>query len=104
MEPFKVDFDLLDWQSARPGARSKVYREGSKQLRVLEFTPEFVEPDWCERGHVGLVLSGTLEIDFRGQVVSYPQGSGIFIPPGHSAAHKARSATPVVRLVLVEDA
>jgi quercetin dioxygenase-like cupin family protein len=46
---------------------------------------------------------GALEIDFRGQLISYPEGSGIFIPPGHSSAHKARSVTPVVRLVLVED-
>ena len=55
-------------------------------------------------GHIGYVVSGGLEIDFRGKVVSYPAGSGIFIPPGSAGAHKARSVTPVVRLVLVEDA
>ena len=103
MLPFKVDFESLDWQSSLPGARSKVYRDGSKQLRLVEFTAEFVEPHWCEKGHVGFVLLGALEIDFRGQLISYPEGSGIFIPPGHSSAHKARSVTPVVRLVLVED-
>jgi len=103
MPLFKVDFDSLDWQSSLPGARSKVYRDGLKQLRLVEFTSEFIEPNWCEKGHVGLVLSGALEIDFRGEVISYPEGSGIFIPPGPSSAHKARSVTPVVRLVLVED-
>jgi len=103
MTQFKVDFDSLDWQSPVPGARIKSYRDGSKQLRLVEFDAEFVEPHWCEKGHVGLVLAGTLEIDFRGRVVSYPEGSGIFIPPGPSSAHKARAATPVVRLVLVED-
>jgi quercetin dioxygenase-like cupin family protein len=72
-------------------------------MRLVEFTSEFVEPYWCEKGHIGLVLSGTLEIDFAGHVVQYPEGSGIFIPPGSSNAHKARSVTPVVRLVLVED-
>ena len=103
MHPFKVDFDSLDWQSPLPGARSKVYRDGPKQLRLVEFTREFIEPHWCEKGHVGFVLSGVLEIDFRGQPISYPEGSGIFIPSGSSSAHKARSVTPVVRLVLVED-
>ena len=83
--------------------RSKVSRDDSKQLRLVEFTREFIEPDWCEKGHVGFVLAGTLEVDFRGQVITYPEGSGIFIPPGASSAHKARSVTPVVRLVLVED-
>ena len=103
MVAFRVDFDALDWEPLLPGARAKVHRDGSKQLRLVEFNSEFVEPHWCERGHCGFVVSGTLEIDFRGQVVRYPEGSGIFIPPGPSSGHKARSVTPVVRLVLVED-
>ena len=74
MLSFKVDFDALPWQSSLPGARSKVHRDGAKQLRLVEFTSEFVEPDWCEKGHVGLVVSGALEIDFRGRVISYPEG------------------------------
>lgn len=37
------------------------------------------------------------------RVISYPEGSGIFIPAGPSSAHKARSVTHVTRLVLVED-
>jgi len=103
MLPFKVDFDSLSWESSLLGARSKAYRDGSKQLRLVEFTSAFVEPQWCEKGHVGLVVSGVLEIDFRGRVISYPEGSGIFIPAGPSSAHKARSVTSVTRLVLVED-
>jgi quercetin dioxygenase-like cupin family protein len=102
--PFKVDFDALEWQPLLPGARAKVHRVGSKQLRLVELTSEFVEPHWCEKGHIGFVLSGTLEIDFRDQVILYHEGSGIFISPGSLSAHKARSVTPSVRLVLVEDA
>lgn len=103
MNPNKVDFDSLAWQSTVPGARYKVYRDGSRQLRLVEFTDEFVEPHWCEKDHVGLVLSGTLEIDFGGERVSYPEGTGVFIPAGVARAHKVRAATPMVRLILVED-
>ncbi len=103
MQHFKVDFDFLQWQSPFPGARFKVHRSGGKQIRLLEFTPEFVEPHWCERGHIGTVLEGSLEVDFRGDLVTYHKGEGIFIQPGPENAHKARSLTPVVRLVLVED-
>ena len=103
MFPFKIDFDALEWQPLLPGARAKIHRDGSKQIRLVEFTSEFVEPHWCEKGHIGFVLSGTLEIAFRDQDILYPEGSGIFIPPGPLSAHKARSVTPVVRLVLVED-
>ena len=103
MVPPKVEFEKLKWQSPLPGVRFKVYCDGKKQLRLVEFTPEFIEPDWCEKGHIGFVLEGTLELDFRGRVVSCPEGAGIFIPAGPANAHKGRALTPVVRLVLVED-
>ena len=103
MQPYKVDFDTLEWQSPLPGARFKAYRADEKQIRLVEFTSEFVEPHWCESGHIGLVLEGVLEVDFHGQVVTYRKGDGIFIPSGAPSGHKARSVTPVVRLVLVEN-
>jgi len=103
MPPFRIDFDLLDWQSTLPGLRFKTHREGSKQIRLMEFTSDFVEPQWCEKEHAGIVLEGTLEIDFHGRFVTFPPGAGIFIPGGASSGHKARAATPVARIVLVED-
>ena len=96
-------FDALEWQSSLPGARFKAYRSGGKQIRLVEFTSEFIEPHWCEKGHIGLILEGSLEVDFRGNVVIYHKAEGIFISPGPDCAHKVRSLTPVVRLVLVED-
>lgn len=103
MDSFKVQFDLIEWQWALPGARFKAFRDGSKQLRLLEFTSEFVEPEWCPKGHVGIVLKGELEIDFQGNVVIYQEGSGIFIPSGTSSAHKAKAISSSVLLFLVEE-
>lgn len=103
MEKCKVMFDSLVWQEAMPGARFKIFSDGKKQMRLLEFTSEFVEPHWCEKGHIGFVLNGELEIDFDGQIVSYSPGAGIFIPTGAPTKHKARSITPSVQLFLVED-
>ena len=103
MDQHRILFDSLEWQDGIRGARFKSFRNGSKQLRLLEFTSEFVEPDWCEKGHVGFVIQGELEIDFRGHLVKYPEGSGVFIQAGLESAHKARSITPTVLLFLVED-
>ena len=100
-EQYRVPFDALEWQNGISGARFKVFQSGTKQLRLLELTREFIEPEWCEKGHAGFVVQGELEIDFQGKAVRYPQGSGIFIPAG--TAHKARSITPAVLLFLVED-
>ena len=103
MEQHRVLFDSLEWQSSIHGARFKAFRSGVKQLRLVEFTSEFVEPDWCEKGHFGFVIKGELEIDFHGQLVRYPEGSGIFIPSGSGSGHKGRSITSSVLLFLIED-
>lgn len=103
MEPCKVVFESLEWQEPMPGARFKVFGDGRRQMRLVEFTSAFVEPQWCEKAHIGVVLRGELEIDFDGQIVRYGQGSGIFIPTGASTKHKARSITASVQLFLVED-
>jgi len=103
METYRILFDQIDWQSPQPGVRFKIARDGSKQVRLIEFTPEFVEREWCDKGHAGLVLSGELEIDFSGHVIRFQEGSGLLIPAGPRHAHKARVLTPLVRLVLVEE-
>jgi hypothetical protein len=101
MLPFKIDFAAMEWESPISGARFKSYRADGKQLRLLELSEEFIEPEWCEKGHVGLVLDGAIEVDYQGQSVIYKKGDGLFIPQGQ--AHKARSLTPIVQLILVEE-
>jgi hypothetical protein len=32
-----------------------VHRDGAKQIRLVEFTSAFVEPQWCEKGPYSLV-------------------------------------------------
>jgi len=97
MESYKVRFNDLEWQVSSAGARSKVFCEGSKQVRLVEFTSEFVEPEWCMKAHIGMILKGELELDFQGRKISYPEGSGLIIPAGPENAHKARIITPLFR-------
>ncbi len=103
LEPQPLLFDQLEWQSPQPGARFKVFRQGSTQVRLLELSPEFVELQYCEKGHVGFVLEGELEIEFSGHAVRFSQGSALMIPAGKAHGHKARAVTTLVRLFLVED-
>ncbi len=35
---YKVDFASIPWTEGRLGVRFKTYREGNKQLRLVEFT------------------------------------------------------------------
>ena len=98
-----IIFDQVEWQSPQLGMRCKVFRDGSKQIRLVEFSREFVESQWCEQGHVGLALSGDLEVDFSGHIVRFPEGSALVIPPGAEHSHKARAVTSTVRVFLVEE-
>lgn len=83
--------------------RCKAVQEGAKHLRLVEFSHKFVEAHWCEKGHVGYVLAGELEVDFAGQLTRFPEGSALVIPAGPDHAHKARAVTPTVLLFLVEE-
>lgn len=101
LEAGRIIFDSLEWQNVAPGLRYKVYRSGDKQMRMLEHSQEFIEPDWCVKAHTGMVLKGELEIDFQGSIVRFPEGSGLVIPAGKK--HKGRPVTSSVLIFLVED-
>ncbi len=104
MEHYRVDFESMPWEQPAPGVRCKAYEQDGRRLRLAEFSKDFVEPDWCTKGHIGYVLEGAMEVDFRGHVVTFRAGDGLFIPPGHVHGHKARVLTDLVRVFLVESA
>ena len=103
VEQYKVPFQSMPWVTPAAGVRFKIHQHGGKRLRLVEFTKEFVEPDWCAAGHFGYVLEGQLEIDFDGNPVVLNPGDGIFIPAGEQHKHVGRTLTDVARVILVED-
>jgi quercetin dioxygenase-like cupin family protein len=103
MGSYRIDFEAIPWNTPAPGVRSKIYKQGGRQLRLVEFSKEFVEPDWCMKGHIGCVLDGELEINFSGEFVTFKAGDGIFISAGEKGKHMARVLTDTATLLLVED-
>jgi quercetin dioxygenase-like cupin family protein len=99
----RVDFESMRWQSPAPGVRFKECERNGSRLRLTEFTKEFIEPDWCAKGHIGYVLQGVIEVDFRQRQEVFVAGDGLFIPPGNEHGHRARAITNTVTLMLVED-
>ena len=98
-----IDFDSIEWESPLDGVRFKKFTSGKKQVRLVEYTREFIEPDWCLKGHAGYIISGEIEIDFNGNPVRYKPGDGIFIPPGEGQKHKAKILSDNALVFLVED-
>lgn len=103
MDLCRVDFASMGWEPRAAGVRVKAFEYNGRRLRLAEFAKEFVEADWCTKGHIGYVLEGRMELDFHGHVVALGPGDGLFIPPGAEHGHKARVLTDSVKVVLVED-
>ena len=103
MEQYKIDFESMEWESPAVGVRFKAYEQNCRKLRLVEFSKEFVEPDWCEHGHIGYILEGQMEIDFNGKKDVFSPGDGLFIPAGQEHKHKARVITDKVKVIAVED-
>jgi quercetin dioxygenase-like cupin family protein len=101
--PHHIPFDSLPWQSSATGQRFKTVVHEGRQLRLMEITPEFIEPDWCAKGHIGYVLEGILELEFENETLLYHPGDGYIIPGGKNDHHKARALTPLVSVIMVED-
>lgn len=103
MGDYRIDFNLLEWETPMPGVRQKAAVRGGKKLRFVEYTREMPE-HWCKKGHIGCVIDGRLEVEFQDGVHVFGPGDGVLIPAGEAHRHKARALTDVVRAVFVEDA
>jgi quercetin dioxygenase-like cupin family protein len=103
VSPFKIDFATMEWQQIRPDVRQKVYCEGSRQIRLVEFETSDGAEHWCETGHIGYVLKGALSISFDGEVVSFEAGDGLFIPAGAASKHRSVAIAGGTRLLMIED-
>jgi ethanolamine utilization protein EutQ (cupin superfamily) len=100
---YRVDFNSIPWESPLPGMRAKIFKQGSRRLRLVEYSRE-MEPHWCENGHCGLVLEGRFKIEFDHGVQVFNPGDGVFIPSGREHRHMGRVLTDKVKVVFVEDA
>ena len=103
MKQYKINFESMAWEEPADGVRLKAYEQGGQKLRLVEFSKEFVEPDWCANGHIGYILEGRMEVDFDGKVIVFGPGDGVFIPEGREHKHKGRALTDKVKVILVED-
>ncbi len=94
-----VRFPDVAWrQGAHPLERKK--SDPAERLTLLEFGPGFADPNWCEKGHFGYVLEGSLSVEFEDSVETIRNGEGFIIDPGtrHRASNPGGHPT---RLLIV---
>lgn len=102
MQDYLIEFASIPWDSPSPGVRQKIITGHDKCLRLVEYS-QAMPPHWCEKGHFGYILEGSLEIQFADAGLVFRPGDGVFIPGGAEHRHMAKALTEVVWAVLVED-
>lgn len=86
-----IRFPNLPWEpGAHPNERKKAARAGGATL--LEFGPDFRDPNWCENGHAGFVIEGRLGLEFRGRSEVIDSGEAFLVDPG--TPHRAYNPGP----------
>ena len=103
MSGMRVDFATIAWDgwANELPARFKVARDGGQQVRLIELGPGWVEPDWCEKGHAGFVVSGTYVQDIEDATWVMRQGQGFILPPG--TRHRSRNTGSLPCVLFVVD-
>lgn len=104
-----VPFTTTDWSAVaateHPGetgvARWRTLERGNLRVRVVEYGPGYLADHWCERGHVLLVLEGTLVTELKdGTCVTLTPGMSYQVAEG-AMAHRSRT-TGGAKLFIVD--
>lgn len=100
-----IPFDTTDWSKVEPtrhpGERGEaIWRtrhlgpaENPIRVRMVEYSPGYLSDHWCEKGHVLLVLEGTLETTLAdGRVFTLTPGMSYQVADG-AEPHRSRTVT-----------
>jgi hypothetical protein len=88
MENIIINFENLPWENPSPGIRYKSYINGNQKMRLLEFSNNFEEKEWCFKGHAGMVMEGECSLYFKTTTIRLKTGNTFFIPAGEEYGHK----------------
>lgn len=98
----KEKFAEIHWEKPAIGMKEKSLTSNGSKIRLIEFTKDFYEKEWCTSSHLGFILSGTLHIEFESGIETFMSGEALHINPGEK--HKTSVvATDKVELILFEN-
>jgi quercetin dioxygenase-like cupin family protein len=102
MIKYKSELEKIPWESPMKGVRHKYFDQNGMRLRLVEYSRE-MPVHWCEKGHLGYLIEGEMEIEFENTSETYLPGDAIFIPDGSKHKHKGRVLTEKAMAFFVEN-
>ncbi|MBT2450849.1 DHCW motif cupin fold protein [Streptomyces sp. ISL-43] len=109
MDMINIPFGTTDWSQVEatehPGetgtATWRTREFGSLRVRMVDYTPGYLADHWCDRGHILLVLEGTLTTELAGgESVTLTAGSSYQV--GDDTRSHRSSTRDGARLFIVD--
>ena|ERR1043165_3980487 len=109
MELSDIPFGVTDWaqipvsehQGESGTATWRTRDLGCVRVRMVEYSPGYLADHWCDRGHILLVLEGSLTTELaNGDVVTLTPGCSYQV--GHNTQAHRSSTKDGARLFVVD--
>jgi quercetin dioxygenase-like cupin family protein len=105
-----IPFTNIDWTTLTATettgdtgtAASKEITLGNIRLRRIEFSPNYSADHWCSKGHIVLVLEGSLTTTLHNGQTHITTAGNTFIVSDTITPHRAHTATGAKLLIIDE--
>lgn len=96
-----LEFTTCDWstvpETTRAGesgaAVSKTQYYGTMRVRMVRYSAGYLADHWCTRGHVLLVMDGTLVTEVKGQLTVTLTAGQMYVVADGASEHRSRTET-----------
>lgn len=82
-----MNFDSLEWAISGNHARYKEIRNRAQVAQLIELTKGY-SMEGCTNGHAGMVLKGSVRVEFKDSVETFRAGDAFMIEKGAHDKHK----------------
>jgi hypothetical protein len=107
-EPRNVPFGEIEWIDDAPGCQARETQVEGTRWAVVEYGEGASREEWCEEGHRGYVISGSIEYEFDDghEPLRASEGEAFRLPPARlgGGAHRGHNvASGPTRLFLIDE-
>jgi len=101
-----VRLSEIDWSADVEGIQVRELIVDERRWALVHYAPGSLRHEWCEDGHLGVVLSGQIEYEFEdgGDPLTGRQGDAFTLSTGRGHRGHNRGATETILLVIDDPA
>jgi quercetin dioxygenase-like cupin family protein len=98
-----VALSALHWRADVEGIRVRELEVDGRRWALVEYAPGAHREEWCQDGHLGVVLSGQIEYEFEdvGSSLSATAGDAFTLSTGRG--HRGKNTGDTVTTLFVID-